>query len=165
MSETDDTAKDEQSEPLFQEHETPPAQPNIEEPPSPAADAPEASGSDDAAPDGNPYRSPEQSGIDQAAGHVKEAARAISGDDQTMGMLAHLLGIFTGFIGPLIIYLMKKDESPWVGERRRMPSSMKARTRERSALSAAQTSGRSTRSWTCSARAYCVVSRPPMTMA
>ncbi len=29
-------------------------------------------------------------------------------------MLAHLLGIFTGFIGPLIIYSMKKDESPYV---------------------------------------------------
>jgi uncharacterized protein len=30
-------------------------------------------------------------------------------DENTMGMLAHLLGIFTGFIGPLVIFLMKKD--------------------------------------------------------
>ncbi len=35
-------------------------------------------------------------------------------DDKTMGMLCHLLGIFTGFIGPLIIWLMKKDQSPYV---------------------------------------------------
>ena len=37
-----------------------------------------------------------------------------SSDDQTMGMLAHLLGIFTGFLGPLIIFLIKKDDSPYI---------------------------------------------------
>ena len=37
-------------------------------------------------------------------------------DDKTMGMLAHLLGIFTGFLGPLIIWLIKKDTSPWVDD-------------------------------------------------
>ncbi len=31
-----------------------------------------------------------------------------------MAMLCHLLAIFTGFIGPLIIWLMKKDQSPFV---------------------------------------------------
>ena len=31
-----------------------------------------------------------------------------------MAMLCHLLGFFTSFIGPLIIYLIKKDESPFV---------------------------------------------------
>ncbi|GAA4045980.1 DUF4870 domain-containing protein [Nonomuraea soli] len=35
-------------------------------------------------------------------------------DDTSMAMLAHLLGIFTGFIGPLIIYFIKKDQSPYV---------------------------------------------------
>ncbi|MFC6086477.1 DUF4870 domain-containing protein [Sphaerisporangium aureirubrum] len=35
-------------------------------------------------------------------------------DDTTMAMLAHLLGLLTSFIGPLIIYLVKKDESPYV---------------------------------------------------
>lgn len=39
-----------------------------------------------------------------------------SKDDKTMGMLAHLLGIFTYFLGPLIIWLMKKDQSPWVDD-------------------------------------------------
>lgn len=33
-----------------------------------------------------------------------------------MGMLCHLLGIFTGFLGPLIIWLIKKDSSPYVDE-------------------------------------------------
>jgi len=35
-------------------------------------------------------------------------------DDKTMGLLCHLLGIFTGFVGPLIIWLIKKDQSPYV---------------------------------------------------
>jgi len=33
-----------------------------------------------------------------------------------MGMLAHLLGIILGFIGPLIIWLTKKDQSPFVDD-------------------------------------------------
>jgi len=35
---------------------------------------------------------------------------------KTMGMLAHLLVIFTGFIGPLVIWLVKKDQSPFVNQ-------------------------------------------------
>jgi len=31
-------------------------------------------------------------------------------------MLAHLLGIFTGFIGALILWIIKKDQSAFVGE-------------------------------------------------
>ncbi|MFD0479161.1 DUF4870 domain-containing protein [Nonomuraea thailandensis] len=31
-----------------------------------------------------------------------------------MAMLSHLLGLLVSWIGPLIIYLMKKDESPYV---------------------------------------------------
>jgi len=37
-------------------------------------------------------------------------------DSVTMGMLCHLLGIFTYFLGPLIIWLMKKDASPFVDD-------------------------------------------------
>ena len=37
-------------------------------------------------------------------------------DSKTMGMLAHLLGIFTNWIGPLIIWLIKKDQSPFVND-------------------------------------------------
>ena len=35
---------------------------------------------------------------------------------RTMGMLAHLLGIFTSFVGPLVIWLIKKDESEFVDD-------------------------------------------------
>lgn len=33
-----------------------------------------------------------------------------------MAMLAHLLGAFMGFVGPLIIWLTKKDESAFVDD-------------------------------------------------
>ena len=37
-------------------------------------------------------------------------------DEKTMALLAHLLGIFTGFIGCLVIWLVKKDESAFVDD-------------------------------------------------
>lgn len=37
-------------------------------------------------------------------------------DEKTMAMLAHLLGGITCFLGPLIIWLIKKDESPFVND-------------------------------------------------
>mgnify|MGYP006283271343 CR=1 FL=1 len=37
-------------------------------------------------------------------------------DERTMGLLAHLLGIVIGFLGPLIIWLIKKDESAFVDD-------------------------------------------------
>lgn len=39
-----------------------------------------------------------------------------SSDDKTMGLLAHLLGIFTGFIGALVIWLIKKDQSAFLDD-------------------------------------------------
>ena len=40
----------------------------------------------------------------------------IKKDDRNMAMLCHLLAIFTGFLGPLIIWLIKKDDSPFVDD-------------------------------------------------
>lgn len=37
-------------------------------------------------------------------------------DSKTMGMLAHLLGIFTNWLGPLIIWLIKREQSPFVND-------------------------------------------------
>jgi uncharacterized protein len=37
-------------------------------------------------------------------------------DEKNLGMLAHLLGIFTFFVGPLIIWLIKKDQSKYIDE-------------------------------------------------
>ncbi len=38
----------------------------------------------------------------------------VSKDAMSMAMLCHLLAIFTGFLGPLIIWLIKKDDAPFV---------------------------------------------------
>lgn len=38
----------------------------------------------------------------------------VSQNDRTMGMLVHLLGLLTGLIGILILWLIKKDESRFV---------------------------------------------------
>jgi uncharacterized Tic20 family protein len=35
-------------------------------------------------------------------------------DEKTMAMLCHLLGILTGFIGPLILWLVRKDTSRFI---------------------------------------------------
>ena len=39
-----------------------------------------------------------------------------STDDRNLAMLAHLLGIVSGFVGALIIWLIKKDQSAFVDE-------------------------------------------------
>ncbi|WP_046470981.1 DUF4870 domain-containing protein [Allosalinactinospora lopnorensis] len=38
----------------------------------------------------------------------------VSSDDRTMGLIIHLGGFLLGFLLPLVLYLVKKDESPWV---------------------------------------------------
>jgi len=43
---------------------------------------------------------------------------APTADDKTMAMLAHLLGIL-GFVGPLVIWLIKKDQSQFVADQAR----------------------------------------------
>ena len=37
-------------------------------------------------------------------------------DEKTMAILSHVLCLVAGFIAPLIIYLVKKDESAYVKE-------------------------------------------------
>ena len=37
-------------------------------------------------------------------------------DEKTMAILAHILTLVGGFIAPLVIWLVKKDESPFVEE-------------------------------------------------
>ena len=40
----------------------------------------------------------------------------VSKDAMSMAMLCHLLAIFTGFLGPLIIWLIKKEDAPFVND-------------------------------------------------
>ena len=44
---------------------------------------------------------------------------APSSDDKTMALLSHILTIVAGFIAPLIIYLIKKDQSEFVAQHAR----------------------------------------------
>jgi len=39
-----------------------------------------------------------------------------SKDERNLGMLAHLLGIFSGFIGALVLWLVKRDEEGFAAE-------------------------------------------------
>ncbi len=43
-------------------------------------------------------------------------AQTPSTDDRNLAMLAHLLGIVSGFVGALIIWLIKKDQSAFIDE-------------------------------------------------
>lgn len=47
------------------------------------------------------------------AGQPVVAASSVQ-DEKTMAMLAQLLGVLTGFIGPLIMYLIAKDDQPFL---------------------------------------------------
>ncbi len=47
---------------------------------------------------------------------VSAEQREISRDATNMAMLCHLLAIFIGFIGPLIIWLVKKDDDPFIDD-------------------------------------------------
>ena len=55
-----------------------------------------------------------EEGHNQQEQPQKEQQVQITSDEKTMALLAHLLGIVLGFIGPLIIWLLKKDESKFV---------------------------------------------------
>lgn len=41
---------------------------------------------------------------------------APTAEERTVAMLAHLITFMSSFIGPLVIYLVKKDESVFVGD-------------------------------------------------
>ncbi|MBT9141164.1 MAG: hypothetical protein DDT30_01751 [Dehalococcoidia bacterium] len=38
----------------------------------------------------------------------------LSQEEKTLGILAHFLALFTSIFGPLIIWLIKKDQSVWL---------------------------------------------------
>ncbi|MBN2514243.1 MAG: DUF4870 domain-containing protein [Sedimentisphaerales bacterium] len=52
---------------------------------------------------------------EQVQAQPAESQKAdISNDAKNLGMLCHLLGLFTSFVGPLVIWLIKKDTMPYV---------------------------------------------------
>ena len=54
---------------------------------------------------------------EEGAGESAQAAEPlVSQDAKNLGMLCHLLGLFTNFLGPLILWLVKKDDDPFVDD-------------------------------------------------
>jgi uncharacterized Tic20 family protein len=43
-------------------------------------------------------------------------AQEVSQNARNMALLCHLLGFFTCFIGPLIVWLIKKDDDPYIDQ-------------------------------------------------
>jgi len=72
-----------------------------------AAEKPEDSGDEKEAREGVKAEQP-------ADVQPEQKFEEVSSDSRMMGMLCHLLGLFTCFIGPLIIWLIKKDEDAFV---------------------------------------------------
>lgn len=60
--------------------------------------------------DSIPTEAPPTAGIGLGQGKLAE------NDERTMGLLSHILGAVTSFVGPLIIWLIKKEESPFVDD-------------------------------------------------
>ncbi|MCC6726246.1 MAG: DUF4870 domain-containing protein [Saprospiraceae bacterium] len=46
--------------------------------------------------------------------HFEDEHYQPTSDEKTMAILSHILTLVCGFLAPLIIYLIKKDESPYV---------------------------------------------------
>lgn len=57
----------------------------------------------------NPYQAPTT--LPQAP---QLPPAVITDEDRNLAMLCHLLAIFTGFLGPLVLWLVKKDSSPFL---------------------------------------------------
>ncbi|MDF1823320.1 MAG: DUF4870 domain-containing protein [Verrucomicrobiales bacterium] len=60
--------------------------------------------------DSLPTEAPSTAGIGLGQGKMAE------NEEKTMGLLCHLLGAVTTFVGPLIIWLIKREESPFVDD-------------------------------------------------
>lgn len=82
---------------------------------------------DNASPEDAPPPMESESGATSVADSIPTAAPPTTGvglgqgalsqhDEKTMGLLSRILGAVTCFVGPLIIWLIKKDESPFVDD-------------------------------------------------
>ena len=59
---------------------------------------------------------PEPKQVEVESAPPSPGSKEINKEARTFAMLAHLLAIFTSFLGPLVIWLIKKDEHPFVDE-------------------------------------------------
>lgn len=75
---------------------------------NPGNDAPPPMGAPDTGLGGLPTAAPSTAGVGLGQGKTSEA------DEKLFAMLAHLLEIVSSFIGALVIWQIKKDESPFI---------------------------------------------------
>ena len=52
-------------------------------------------------------------------GHTENAFQPVSDNERMLGVLSHALTLIAGFLVPLVIYIIKKDESAFVREHAR----------------------------------------------
>jgi hypothetical protein len=45
-----------------------------------------------------------------------QATEEVTDDERTLAILMHVLAIFSGFIAPLVLWLVKKDDSPFLDQ-------------------------------------------------
>jgi hypothetical protein len=69
--------------------------------------------------DGNQWTQQTQAAQQQGAWPATTATAVPDQNSRQLAMFAHLSAILTGFIGPLVFYLVKKDEDPFVGDQSR----------------------------------------------
>ena len=53
---------------------------------------------------------------EQSEEGIPETPPEVSKDAKNMGMLCHLLGLLTNFLGPLILWIVKKDDDPFIDD-------------------------------------------------
>lgn len=46
--------------------------------------------------------------------YSSESSLGVTAEDKTLGLVAYILAIFTSWLGPLILWLVKKDQSKFV---------------------------------------------------
>jgi len=85
-----------------------------EDTPKPEGETPQSPEAGNPAPDSTPAQDPPT--ISAPAGQSVEPETPATDDEKMMGMLAHMLGIVVGFVGPLIIWLIKREESKFIDD-------------------------------------------------
>jgi len=63
-----------------------------------------------------PAPEPDAPAVSPDGGGAVAVSGETTSDERNMAMLCHILGIFTGFLGALIIWLIKKDQSGFVDD-------------------------------------------------
>lgn len=76
----------------------------------------ESTGSGEQDIESKPKVSGEQSSEKQEQSGGEQGTAEISKDARMFGMLCHLLGIFTWLVGPLIVWLIKREDDKFIDE-------------------------------------------------